>query len=153
MNANSALRAAAGTVLGLTLLVATALPALGVTYYRWLDDRGNPVHSDRPPPSGVEYEVISTGSDFKRIVSAEEGAVPPETTPRVGNEFDATNEAEDQAPKKNPEICKRARENMEALENSAVVNMRNDQGEIVELSPEEVTMQKAKTSRIIDMYC
>ena len=60
----------------------------GNTHYRWLNDRGEPVYSDRPPPQGVEYEVMSTTSSFKRAVSAEEGAVPLETESRVGNEFE-----------------------------------------------------------------
>ncbi len=52
-------------------------------YYRWMDDRGNPVHSDRPPPQGVDYEVVKTGSSTVREVPATAGAVPAETSPRV----------------------------------------------------------------------
>ena len=66
----------------------------GETYYRWFDDRGNPVHSDRPPEGGTDYEVISTKSKLKRVVSGDEGAVPAEITPSAGNQFEQANSIE-----------------------------------------------------------
>ncbi len=51
---------------GMNILNAAA----GEVYYRWVDERGNPTHSDRPPPKGIDYEVITTGSNFKREVDA-----------------------------------------------------------------------------------
>ena len=35
-------------------------------YYKWTDARGNPQHSDRPPPAGVEYEFVSTDTGLTR---------------------------------------------------------------------------------------
>ena len=87
-------------------------------YYRWKDDRGNLVHSDRPPPKGVDYEVVSTGSTFKRVVDEAEGAVPLDVTPEVGNEFEPVDTARPTIPK-NPEYCDRARLNLDNLDNIA----------------------------------
>ena len=72
------------------------------TYYRWQDERGNAVHSDRPPPPGIDYEVVSTSSSKFREVDASEGAVPPKIKPSPGNEFE-------QADSKPPEIEKKPR--------------------------------------------
>jgi len=140
-----------------TLLCIAALSAgqatAGKTHYRWLDDRGNPVHSDRPPPKGVDYEVISTGSGLKRVVSAEEGAVPAEVNPRAGNEFDQVNVAERERSKKNPELCSRAQQNLEALTGETEVKVRTEQGEERFLSDEEVIIEREKARAQISVYC
>ena len=60
------------------LVLAGSLANAGQVVYRWKDDRGNPVNSDRPPPKGVDYEVISTQSSMVRPVDSKEGAVPLE---------------------------------------------------------------------------
>ncbi len=140
----------AAGVLGLAALNAHA----GQTHYRWLDDRGNPVHSDRPPPEGIDYEVVSTESSLIRQVDAEEGAVPPEVDPKPGNEFKQVNKsAEMQATPKNPEYCKRAQENLNTLNTSARIRLRDDNGEFRFLSEEEKAEQRAKAEEIIELYC
>ncbi|MEJ2533643.1 MAG: DUF4124 domain-containing protein, partial [Halioglobus sp.] len=126
------------------LLAVSSLPASSETYYRWVNERGYPVHSDRPPPAGTEYEVVSTGSKLKRQVEAQEGAVPPEVEPRVGNEFEPVNTAKQPAVmEKNPEYCKRARANLEALNNFARITVTDDNGDIRFLNDEERAAQKA----------
>tara|TARA_R110002110_G_scaffold415765_1_gene655133 strand:+ start:10562 stop:11017 length:456 start_codon:yes stop_codon:yes gene_type:complete len=140
--------AAAAVIITMTALASSA----GNTYYRWVDDRGNPVHSDRPPAKGVEYEVISTGSTLKRQVSAEEGAVPAEVEPRVGNEFEQVDTA-DKKLEKNPEFCQRARDNLETLNTAARIRMRNDQGEIRFISEEEKAEQRKTAEANIKAHC
>ena len=136
------------------LLLAVPTTAIsGEDYYRWLDERGDPVHSDRPPPKGVDYEVISTGSGLKRIVSADEGAVPPETTPRVGNEFDPVNPRAESRMKKNPELCERAKNDLDALTSGAKVKVRNNQGEFRYLEQEEIQVEQARAREQISVYC
>lgn len=125
----------------------------GTTHYRWINDRGEPVYSDRPPPKGVDYEVISTSSKFKRAVTAEEGAVPLETESRVGNEFDQINTDANKRLKKKPELCQRARDNLEALSSAPQVKVRNDQGEVRLLSPEEMEIEKQTAEAQVGVYC
>jgi hypothetical protein len=122
-------------------------------YYRWIDNRGNPVHSDRPPPQGIDYEVVSTQSTFTRAVAAEEGAVPAEVTPRVGNEFTPEDSSEAARSKKNDELCQRARSNLEALTTSDIVNIRNNEGEVQQLNPQELQVQRATAKAQIEVYC
>jgi hypothetical protein len=143
--------------LSTTTLVALALLAsytfAGSTHYRWTNDRGEPIFSDMPPPQGVDYEVISTSSTFKRAVNAEEGVVPLETEPRVGNQFEKIDSAAVDRLKKNPELCKRAKTNLDSLTSSPQVKIRNDQGEVRLLAPEEIAVQKQTANAQISVYC
>ncbi|MEH6610802.1 MAG: DUF4124 domain-containing protein [Halioglobus sp.] len=138
------------TVFCMVLMSSTATAEN--TYYRWNDDRGQPVHSDRPPPIGTDYEVVSTGSSLIRKVSGDEGAVPAETIPRVGNQFDQV-DLEPEEVKKNPEYCERARKNLEALDNGTSIGLRNDKGELEPLSDEEIEAQKNKAREAIIKNC
>lgn len=139
------------------LLVAAASSSIkGFTdtnYYRWLDSRGHPVHSDRPPPAGINYEVVSTESTFTRVVPAEEGAVPPEVKPTVGNEFTPVDTTDAERSKKNSELCQRARSNLEALTASDTVNIRNSEGEVQQLNLQEIQIQRETTQAQINVYC
>ena len=142
-------------------LVAATLAALafgslyadaGNTYYRWLDARGNPVNSDRPPPAGTPYDVISTGSNLMRQGGPDEGAVPATTEPTVGNEFDQV-KTKPQPVKKNPEQCERARENLETLNSKVLIQIRDDQGELHPLSQEEKEVQRKQAEATIAIHC
>jgi len=136
-------------IVGISSLKAIA----GTNHYRWIDERGEPVHSDRPPPKGVDYEVITTGSGLTRRVEAEEGAVPAEVVPRVGNEFEQVNNEQIQVVKKNPESCKRAQDNLATLTTSARIRVRNDQGEFRYLDEEEKEIQRQKARDTIAIHC
>ena len=122
------------------------------TYYRWQDDRGNPVHSDRPPPMGTPYEVITTGSSLVRQVDADEGAVPATTEPTVSNDFQPVNTNKSQL-KKNPEQCQRAQENLQTLNTKVRIQVRNDQGELRPISEEEKEIQRQQAMDVIAVHC
>lgn len=137
----------------LSLVTVSSTLWAGTTHYRWLNERGHPVHSDRPPPKGIDYEVITTGSRLKRVVTADEGAVPPEVSPRVGNQFEQVDENAALRSKKNPELCARARSNLEALSNNTRVTMKNDEGEERVLSAEEIVSEREKAEALVSVYC
>jgi hypothetical protein len=137
------------TILALTGLATSA----GEVHYRWIDDRGRPVHSDRPPPKGVDYEVISTGSSLVRAVEADEGAVPLEITPRVGNDFEQVDTKKVAKIEKNLEYCKRAQENLQTLNSSARIRLRNDQGEYRYIDEEEKEIQRQNAMDTIAVHC
>lgn len=137
----------------LLMLVICLDTVAGSTYYRWVDERGNPVNSDRPPPKGVKYEVLSTGSSFKRVVPSDEGAVPLETEPRAGNQFDQVDSEAAARSVKNPELCTRAKENLAALTTSEQVKVRNDQGEERFLTAEEIIVERQTAKAQLSVYC
>ena len=139
--------------------VATALFALLVSYatadetvYRWQNERGNPVNSDRPPPVGIAYEVISTGSSMVRKVDANQGAVPLNIKPTPSNDFEQVDTA---APKteKNALYCERARDNLVQIDTHARIRMRNDRGEVYYLSEKQKVVEKEKTLAAIKAHC
>ena len=127
------------------------------TYYRWKDEQGKLVVSDRPPTDeGVEYEVVSPRSTLVRRVSPGEGAVPAEVNPRPGNEFEQVDTRREQLEviPKNPESCARARANMETLNTSARIRIRDMQtGELRFISEEEKETQRQKARDIIRVHC
>ena len=150
------MRRATKTCLCATALLVLALTGLTAhaesTYYRWQDDRGNPVHSDRPPPTGTAYEVITSGSSLVRKVDADEGAVPATTEPTVSNDFQPV-DANKKTVKKNAEQCKRARENLQTLNTKVRIQIRNDQGELRPLSEEEKENQRKQATDTIAVHC
>ena len=135
------------------LLIISSLSAnAGRDYYRWMDERGNLVHSDRPPPKGVDYEVVSTGSSLTRQVDAEQGVVPAEVEPRVGNDFKQADTKESRI-EKNPEYCQRARDNLYLLDRVARIRLRNDQGEYRYIDEEEKDIQRQNAIDAIAVHC
>ncbi|MEO1079853.1 MAG: DUF4124 domain-containing protein [Pseudomonadota bacterium] len=127
------------------------------TYYRWLDESGKLVVSDRPPQDPlVEYEVISPRSNFVRRVSPGQGAVPAEVNPSPGNEFEQVDVTREQLEviAKNPESCSRAKANLETLASAARIRIRDpDNGELRFLSEDEKETQRQKARDTIRVHC
>mgnify|MGYP001550745374 FL=1 len=71
----------------------------------------------------------------------------------MGNEFNKIDTAQTDRLKKNNELCQRARTNLEALTSSPQVKIRNDQGDVRLLTPEEIEVQKQTASAQISVYC
>jgi hypothetical protein len=137
------------------VLSAPALSQQG-TYYRWKDERDRLVVSDRPPQDpSIEYEVVSPRSSLVRRVSPGEGAVPPETTPRPGNEFERVDpDAGESRVPKNPETCARAQSNLATLETAARIRIRDPEtGELRYLSEEEKEEQRERARSNIRIHC
>jgi uncharacterized protein DUF4124 len=122
------------------------------TYYRWQDDRGNPVHSDRPPPEGVDYEVVSTGTSLVRKVEAGEGAVPADLESAPGNEFERIETAKREV-KKNPETCKRAQDNLTTLDTYARIRVRDNQGDYRYIDEDEKAAQRIQAKEQVRIHC
>jgi hypothetical protein len=142
-----------------TVLVATAALTLGYiatasaeTFYRWTDDRGNPVHSDRPPPKGIDYEVVSTDTSLIRPVEAESGAVPKKIQPTPSNDFEPV-ETKEVMIEKNPEYCARGKENLKVIDETPRIRMRNEQGEMEIISPETRAIQRQQALDTIANHC
>ncbi len=120
--------------------------------YRWMDDAGNPVNSDRPPPQGIDYEVISTRSSMVRPVDAREGAVPLQVQPTADNDFKAVDSKEPTI-QKNPEYCARAKDNLLQIDSHGQIRLRDKQGEVRYLTPEEKTAERQKALDAIKAFC
>lgn len=134
------------------LLFGTSAAVSAETLYRWIDDKGNQVNSDRPPPTGIEYEVISTSSSMVRKVDSEEGAVPKTVNSSPGNQFESE-QTEQRVIEKNPEYCARARDNLAQLDTRARIRMRDDNGEVRYLNEDERALERDKALAAIEAYC
>ena len=151
------LPAAMACALALMLVLTSAQSEAADTYYRWKDERGKLVVSDRPPPDpSIEYEVVSQRSTLIRRVQPGEGAVPPEVTPRPGNEFEQVDTQLEQMEvvKKNPESCARAKANLETLNTTARIRIRDKEtGELRFISEDEKDVQRQKARDTIRVHC
>jgi hypothetical protein len=151
--------------LAVSMAFACLVTALGTpseaqasdTYYRWKDEQGKLVVSDRPPESEqVEYEVVSQKSSLIRRVQPGEGAVPKEVTPRPGNEFTQIDQRQEELEvvAKNPESCNRAKSNLDTLNTSARIRIRDKEtGELRFISEEEKETQRQKAQDTIRVHC
>ena len=160
---------------GLLMLMAFALGpgAHGADkYYRWKDERGRMVVSDRPPIGGaVDYEVVSMGST-KLVRQAPPGEAAPaaqrEAAPAAQREAapgarpdPAVNPQGGDAPQetmevitRDPEICAQAQTNLKTLNTSARIRMRDrDTGEPRFISEEEREIQRQKAQDTINVHC
>lgn len=145
----STCRYSLSTLLAL-LLTASSLAAVAATnYYRWTDEQGNTIHSDRPPPTGVDYEVVRTGASFKYPESSD-NALETETGDGEPGQAGASAKAQSQ---KDPELCARGRDNLDALTHGGKVTMRNEKGEVHVLTPEEIKMKIQTTRGQIEAFC
>ena len=162
----SVLAIAAGALMVMALTLGSRVHGAD-TYYRWKDERGKLVISDRTPEDlAVDYEVVSLGSTtLVRRAPPGEGALAPEVTPEPGNETRQGNR-QDMTPQettpqetmevipKDPEICAQARTNLETLNTSARIRIRDrDSGEPRFISEEEREIQRQKARDTIHVHC
>jgi hypothetical protein len=124
-------------------------------YYKWLDKRGNPQLSDRPPPSGVAYDYISTSTGMKRRVEAGVNTSPTTSPapamPTTAVEPETVAEQQTQITK-NPAYCDQAKANLDTLNSNARVRIR-EKGQVRYLTDEERDIQRRKANDTIAVHC
>ncbi|MEE4108772.1 MAG: DUF4124 domain-containing protein [Halieaceae bacterium] len=129
------------------------------TYYRWTDDSGNLVMSDRPPERpDIAYETIATqGSSLRRPRPAPAPAAAGSSSGSASAQ-QSSGAAPGPAPQvaaveRDPELCRQARENLEILEIKPRIRIYNDQGELEYLTPEQIEEEKRRTRLTIETHC
>ena len=144
------LLAAAVCLIGAASLNAGA----GETYYRWLDPQGNPVNSDRPPPAGVDYEVIAVGPNLMSRVTREP-AESPAPVPTSGGEESAPDTAPEQTfvIEKNAETCELAKKNLHTLNTYARIRVPDGQGNFRFINEDEKAAQREQAEALISRHC
>ena len=151
-------------VRSITLLVTFGLtPGLVATagdMYRWSDNNGNPVISDRPPPPGVPYTLI----DADRYGAKANAVSSVANSDKVGAknsepmDTDAMNEVgvtSNTTPKveKRPELCAQAKDNIFKLETFPRIRTTDDDGTVRFMSEKEIEGQLATAKLVADANC
>lgn len=146
---------------GLAGSLLTGTAAAQSTFYRWTDESGNSVFSDRPPErADIEYETVTTEvPSLSRRPAAPASASPPAagpaTTspprPAVSTRMDDTAAAP--PVERDPAICEQASSNLEVLDSKPRIRVYGDDGELRYLTPEQIEEQKEASRRAIELHC
>lgn len=125
------------TGIGTGLLLIFSLGVSATELYRWTDSRGV-IHFTDKPPMGVNAEKVGA----KRSNSLSNPA-------RDAQEAEAAQEATDP----NAERCRIERERLAILQSNSRIQMEGRDGNMKELSEEEVRQEISLTQRAIDRFC
>ena len=131
------------------------------TTYRWVDQNGNPVLSDRPPEAGIPYTEVGVDSGFKRYPKPT-GMGEPDV-----NEFDGTgasstdlssasatsSPARIEVVSPQPDLCDQAQDNIFKLETFPRMRVQDENGEVRFMTDEERSAQLATAYRVRDANC
>lgn len=108
--------------------------------------------SDRLPPEGVSYEVVSSRNTSVRRFDSETETQKPGTD--AAAEPAAEIEAKVEKPsKKDPANCAVAKKNLSELSTSARIRMPDGKGGYRYLEGGERETERLKASKAIEVYC
>ena len=126
----------------------------GDTYYRWNDASGNQVNSDRPPPAGVEYDVVTTRTNTMVDERADQPETPQGRSSSTGNTVDQQNRPVPLMEfEKDPEACAIAKQNLETLNTHARIRMPDDDGNFRYLNEDEKKNARIEAEAAISQNC
>ena len=140
------------------LLLLQGQPAGASSTYRWVDDNGNPVLSDRPPPTGTPYTEIEIKTGLKRYAKSTTAATEP---PSVTTELRAQQSTalavadvnESVLPSASQDECEALDIDIERLTNYPRIIVRDDVGEEHLLGPEERVTRLEEALALSDKLC
>lgn len=140
-----------------TALLLISMSGLGIagggTYYRWVDPSGTPVNSDKPPPAGTAYEVVSTATNRSYPDAPQAESTTPQGTAGEGNAAVSPGNPTDSRFKKDPEYCAAAKQNLEALNTHARIRVPDGDGSYRFIDEDEKAAQRATAEAIIAQHC
>ena len=136
-------------------------PAAASPTYRWVDNNGNPVLSDRPPETGIPYTEVGVDTGFRRYPkpvatqsTESDGQAPAGSTSAslAANATDGqSNRVEVVAA--DPALCEQAKDNIFKLETFPRMRVQDDDGEVRFMSDEERATQLATAYKVRDANC
>ena len=150
----NSIKRSSGAAAAIIVLAFFGHPANGDdSYYRWIDATGTPVNSDRPPPAGVEYDVITTRTNLQRRVNTMEDTLLVENSSLNKKLEGEAPSAQAPVATKNPEACKQAKLNLETLTTSARIRVSDDNGNFRYLNEDEKETQRNNAEAVIARNC
>lgn len=129
------------------VLCCLALPGMaGDTYYRWTNKDGSTEYTKQQPPEGIPYTEVTPLGVGKGSAPVKQAAKAEEQT--AGGEGEATEQ-----PKKDPKLCKQARDNLNTLQAHERIRIVDEKGEPTVLNEEQRQEQIQRAKKIIDKNC
>jgi hypothetical protein len=154
---------------GWTLAACLALSAAAVDaakMYRWTDENGNPVVSDRPPPEGTPFTEISNQFTPMRRkealrntpASKASGSSMTSRSSSSGNAESTGNaEAATEEPQarveRHPELCRQANDNIFKLETFPRIRVTDADGTVRFMTDEERNAQLETARKVAEANC
>lgn len=143
------------------LLFMQGQPADASSTYRWVDDNGNPVLSDRPPETGIPYTEVGIDTGFRRYPKpvANETGDPAGQAPTSSASSSLLASSTDgqsngmEVVEPQPALCEQAKDNIFKLETFPRMRVRDDDGEVRFMSDEERATQLATAYKVRDANC
>jgi hypothetical protein len=140
------------------LLLLQGQSADASTTYRWVDDNGNPVLSDRPPPTGTPYTEIEITTGLKRYAESTTAAPEPpsvttELTTQQSTALAAADAGESVLPSASQSECAALDADIERLTNYPRIIVRDEVGEEHLLSPEERATRLEEALAFAETFC
>ena len=131
------------------------------TTYRWVDQNGNPVLSDRPPAAGVPYTEVGVDSGFNRYPKptgmnepdVNESDATGESTTGLSSPLAASSPARIEIVSPQPNLCFQAQDNIFKLETFPRMRVQDDTGGVRFMTDEERSAQLATAYRVRDANC
>ena len=143
------------------LLFLQGQPADAGPTYRWVDDNGNPVLSDRPPETAIPYTEVGVNTAFRRYPkpaateTPEPGGQAPADSASASLAANATDGQSNRAEvvEAQPALCEQARDNIFKLETFPRMRVQDDDGEVRFMSDQERATQLATAYKVRDANC
>lgn len=126
------------------LVLSTTVPA---EIYRWVDDLGNPVYSQSPPPDSRDVDTVEVAPP----------PVHPEHPPggrgrEAADVPSPANPALDEATRKT--YCETGKRNLELLTDSPGTSLfRTESGEAVRYTAEQIATKIKENQAVVKAYC
>ena len=135
-------------IIFLGISFTAALSAGPNGHYRWTDKDGTIKYADRPP-EGVEAEFIKFANHktYKSAKTGEQGGEEAQT--EAEKKLHAKMEV---VPKKDPKLCKQAKDNLQALK-GARIRITEDDGSKRYLTEDEKEYQRDNAKKFIKINC
>ena len=129
--------------------------------YRWVDDNGNPVLSDRPPETGVPYTEVGVDTGFRRYpkpIATETTEPDGQASANSTSTSLTANATVGQATRvevveAQPALCEQAKDNIFKLETFPRMRVRDADGAVRFMSDEERASQLATAYTVRDANC
>ena len=144
----------------ITPLVYAPTDAWAGTTYRWVDDNGNPVLSDRPPETGTAYTEVGVESGFRRYPKPAPENPPQKITAADSAPSSVTSQSAPSGSSEvvsiiepKPELCAQAKDNIFKLETFPRMRVQDDDGEVRFMSDDERAAQLKTANTVRDANC